>query len=65
MIKSKGWPYLFFEDAVGNLKNKLNFLSIPQSYLLDRNGKVVWSNMGYAPGVELEIEKQIQKVITK
>jgi thiol-disulfide isomerase/thioredoxin len=65
MIKSKGWPYLFFEDAVGNLKNKLNFQSIPQSYLLNKEGKVVWSNMGYAPGVELEIEKQIQKAITK
>jgi hypothetical protein len=33
--------------------------------LVDRNGKVVWSNMGYAPGVELEIEKQIQKTIQK
>jgi thiol-disulfide isomerase/thioredoxin len=65
MIKAKGWPYLFFEDSIGNLKNKLNFQSIPQSYLVDRNGKVVWSNMGYAPGVELEIEKQILKTIQK
>ncbi len=63
MIKAKGWPYLFFEDSAGNLKNKLIFQSIPQSYLLNRNGKVVWSNMGYSPGVEQEIEKQIKKTI--
>jgi thiol-disulfide isomerase/thioredoxin len=65
MIKSKGWPYLFFEDSVGNLKNKLNFQSIPQSYLVNKEGKVVWSNMGYSPGVEIEIEKQIQKAVAK
>lgn len=65
MIKAKGWLYLFFEDSAGNLKNKLNFQSIPQSYLLDKKGQVVWLNMGYATGVELEVEKQIQKTTQK
>jgi len=64
MIKAKGWPYLFFEDSVGNLKNKLNFQSIPQSYLVNKEGKVVWSNMGYSPGVDIEMEKQLQKAMS-
>jgi thiol-disulfide isomerase/thioredoxin len=64
MIKSKGWPYLFYEDSAGNLKNKLSFQTIPQSYLVNREGKVVWSHMGYVPGVEKEIEKEIQKAMT-
>jgi len=61
MIKAKGWPYRFFEDTAGQLRTRLNFQVIPQSYLVNPAGHVVWSSMGFSPGLKDEMEEQLRK----
>ena len=42
---------------------KLNGQSIPYSILFDTNGKIVYKNVGYLPGDELKLEKEIRKLL--
>lgn len=59
MVATKGWEYTVLSDGAGNLRNALNFQSIPQMYLLDQAGNIVYEHTGYLPGDELELEKKI------
>jgi cytochrome c biogenesis protein CcmG/thiol:disulfide interchange protein DsbE len=42
---------------------KMNGQSIPYSILFDTNGDIVYKNVGYLPGDEIKLEKEIQKLI--
>ncbi|HMO39988.1 MAG TPA: TlpA disulfide reductase family protein [Saprospiraceae bacterium] len=60
MVETKGWAYTILSDANQNLKNALNFQTIPQTFLLDANGNIVYEHSGYVPGDEYELEKKIK-----
>lgn len=62
MVESKGWQYTILSDANQQLKNALNFQTIPQTFLLDVNGNVIYEHSGYVPGDEYELEKKIMEV---
>lgn len=62
MVESKGWSYTILSDANQQLKNALNFQTIPQTFLLDASGNVVYEHSGYVPGDEYELEKKIMEV---
>lgn len=62
MVKSKGWEYLVLGDPNGTLQQSLNFPSIPQSYLVDQNGKIIYSHTGYKPGDEFELQDVLVKL---
>jgi hypothetical protein len=36
---------------------------MPTSYLIDRNGKVLWQHVGFRPADKEELEKQIQAAL--
>lgn len=59
MVESKGWQHTILSDANQQLKNALNFQTIPQTFLLDVNGNVVYEHSGYISGDEYELEKKI------
>lgn len=65
MVASKRWPFTVLSDVNQQLKNALNFQSIPQTFLLDREGNIVYAHTGYVPGDELELEDQIKRVAGK
>ncbi|MFN7119702.1 MAG: peroxiredoxin family protein [Saprospiraceae bacterium] len=65
MVETKGWQYTILSDANQQLKNALNFQTIPQTFLLDANGNVVYEHSGYVPGDEYELEKKILEVAKK
>jgi len=65
MVETKGWQYTILSDANQQLKNALNFQTIPQTFLLDANGNVVYEHSGYVPGDEYELEKKIVEVAGK
>lgn len=65
MVETKGWQYTILSDANQQLKNALNFQTIPQTFLLDANGNVVYEHSGYVPGDEYELEKKIIEVSKK
>jgi cytochrome c biogenesis protein CcmG, thiol:disulfide interchange protein DsbE len=62
MVKSKGWEFKVFSDVNSSLSQMLNFKSIPQSYLVDKNGTILYAHSGYSPGDEFEVEDIIKKV---
>lgn len=64
MVETKGWPFLVLSDANNALTNILNYQTIPQTYLVDLNGQIVYSHNGYLPGDEYELEEQL-KALTK
>ncbi len=65
MVESKGWPYTILADANQQLKNALNFQAIPQTFLVDATGNVVYEHAGYVPGDEYELEKKIKEIAQK
>ena len=60
MVESKGWPFIILSDANQVLRNSLNFQTIPQTFLLDKEGNIVYTHSGYVPGDEYELEEKIK-----
>lgn len=60
MVLAKGWEYIILSDANNVLRNALQFQSIPQTYLVDQSGNIVYSHTGYVPGDEYELEEQMK-----
>ena len=48
-------------DGNASLQQILNFNSIPQSYLVDQEGNIIYAHSGYTPGDEFQIEEKIKK----
>jgi thiol-disulfide isomerase/thioredoxin len=61
LVKQKAWEYTILIDGNASLQQILNFSSIPQSYLLDQNGNIIYAHSGYSPGDEFQIEEKIKK----
>lgn len=62
MVQSKGWPFLVLTDVKLTLQQALGFQSIPQSFLVDGKGNIVYSHTGYSPGDEFEMEAELKKL---
>lgn len=62
IVKSKGWEFTVLADSKQELMQTLNFQTIPQTFLLDVNGNIVYSHSGYNPGDELKLEEEIRKL---
>jgi cytochrome c biogenesis protein CcmG, thiol:disulfide interchange protein DsbE len=62
MVEQKGWKYTVLTDNDGTLQNALKLQSVPQTYILDKKGKIIHSQTGYAPGDEVAMEKIIKAI---
>lgn len=65
MVETKGWEFEIYSDPSSELKQAMNFPSVPQSFLLDANGNIVYSHSGYVAGDEEELEKKIAALVKK
>ena len=65
MVAQKKWKYTVLSDVNSDLKKTLNFPNVPQTFLIDKSGNIVYSHSGYAPGDEDELEKKIKKIASK
>ncbi len=50
-------------DPNSQLLQKLNGQSIPYSLLFNKEGEIVYKSVGYLPGDEINLEKEIQKLL--
>jgi cytochrome c biogenesis protein CcmG, thiol:disulfide interchange protein DsbE len=64
MVQSKGWEFTVLADSKQELQQALNFQTIPQTFLLNDKGEIVYAHNGYNPGDELELEKKIAALKT-
>ncbi len=60
IIKAKGWEFIVLSDSRQELQQALNFQTIPQTFLLDQNGEIVYAHNGYSPGDEIKLEEKIK-----
>lgn len=63
MVSAYGWDYTILSDVNNNISQALNFQSIPQTFLIDKNGHIVYAHSGYTPGAEYELEDEIKKMV--
>lgn len=65
MVKTKAWEFTVLADSKQELQQALNFQTIPQTFLLNEKGEIVYAHNGYNPGDELELEKKIESLKSK
>ena len=65
MVTTKGWEYTVLVDTPQKFGQELGFQTIPQTFLLDGEGNIVYSHNGYTPGDEFELEEKIKKLAKK
>jgi peroxiredoxin len=63
MVKTYGWEYTILSDVNQKLMQTLNFQTIPQTFLIDQKGNIVYTHSGYVAGVEYELEDEIKKLV--
>lgn len=61
-VNGRGWEFDVLSDANSDFKRAMNVINIPHSFILDKDGKVVWQHTSYSPGDEDEIYEVIQKL---
>ena len=65
MVASKGWEYKILSDSKQELQRALNFQTVPQTFLLNGAGEIIYSHSGYTSGDEYELEEEIKKAAGK
>lgn len=60
MVETKGWEYTILSDSNEDLKRSLNFQTVPMTFLLNKEGEIVYTHSGYNPGDEFELEDKIK-----
>ena len=65
MVKSHHYKFLTLIDKGGIYKRKLNIANIPQTFLLDRDGNIIYRHEGYKQGDIKNLEEKIKKLLPK
>ncbi len=63
IVASKAWEYTILSDPNQEMLRVLNFQSVPQTFLVNQNGEVVYTRSGYVDGDEEELEDEIKKIM--
>lgn len=62
MVNTKGWEFAILSDSKQELQRGLNFQTIPQTFVVDNEGNVVYSHNGYNPGDEIALEDKLKEL---
>ena len=65
MVSQKNWEYTILSDANQNLMQALSFQTVPQTFIMDGKGNIVYSHSGYVPGDEYELEDKLAELSGK
>lgn len=61
-VASRGWPYTILLDPNADLKRAMNVVNVPHTFLIDKQGRIVWQHASYNPGDEEELADQVRKL---
>ncbi len=61
-VKTHGWNYDVYLDSNQDFKRALNVGDIPQVFIVDGKGNIVWSHNGYVDGSEAHLYELLKKV---
>lgn len=62
-IKSRNYNFIVLLDSNSEAASKFNVQDVPNTFLVDTKGNIVFSRHGYKKGDELEFKKEIEKFI--
>ena len=63
LAEGHGWSdYTLVYDKNGDFKRAMNVQFTPQVYVVNKDGKIVYSHTGYTPGGEYELFEEIKKL---
>ena len=57
MVEAKGWTFPVLTDDAHGMVSALQIRSIPQIYIIDSDGQVLYEHAGYSPGDEEKVRK--------
>lgn len=60
LVDGKAWEYDVLLDEDGEFKRAMNVQSIPHSFLLDKEGRIIFNHVGYTDGDEAEVETKLK-----
>ena len=63
MVTEKGWEFEVLSDINQASQAALSFQTIPQTFVVDLDGDIVWSHNGYKEGDEEELEGVIAGLV--
>ncbi|MCD4791694.1 MAG: TlpA family protein disulfide reductase [Bacteroidales bacterium] len=61
-VNGRAWEFEVLLDVNSDFKRAMNVINVPHSFILDKDGNVVWQHTSYSPGDEDEIYKVIKKL---
>ena len=61
-VNSSGWEYEIYIDPNSDLKRAMGVSTVPHTFLLDKNKKIIWQHRGYVEGDEDELFDEILKL---
>ena len=64
-VNGKGWEYLVLMDTNADFKRAMGVNNVPHTFLLDKDGNIVYSHNNYAPGDEETLYEEILKLTKK
>ncbi len=64
-VNGKGWDFQVVMDPNGDFKRAMGVNNVPHTFLIDKDGKIVYSHNNYAPGDEEKLYQEIKKLSGK
>lgn len=64
-VNGKAWEYLVLMDPNGDFKRAMGVNNVPHTFLLDKEGNIVYSHNNYAPGDEEKLYEELLKLAQK
>lgn len=62
-VDGKGWEYVVLMDPNGDFKRAMGVNNVPHTFLIDKDGNIVYSHNSYAPGDEEKLYAEILKLV--
>lgn len=61
-VNGKSWDYLVLMDPNGDFKRAMGVNNVPHTFLIDKEGNIVYSHNNYSPGDEDKLYEEILKL---
>ena len=62
LVNGKGWDYVVLLDQNSDFKRAMNVGPIPQTFVVNGKGEIVWQHTSFSEGSELELIEVVRKV---
>ncbi len=61
-VNGRAWEFEILLDPNSDFKRAMNVINVPHSFILNKNGEVIWQHNSYSPGDEDEIYKILKEI---